>query len=431
MLTIVFEDAAVGRFGGLWAARPACDLMLGTQTLWEMLSCFGVVHRAVRPHLARYQAVLAGRRIAVWGGCADVGLPVQPTSTSGAIVLVVNARVIPNRKNDAVLRSIVAAGRCGMISVEGVLAAAIVKPSATGGWPNDRVVNELMVGKTEAIAGLLDMGLDAIDATLQLLTQPHEILAAHEDAIQGSLAARIDSGRFVELRPGLFAAEGARIAEQIVVRQGPVVVDANAEIGPYVCLDGPLWIGRGARIHPHAWIRSGTAIGHDCRIGGEIEATVVEPFSNKAHDGFIGHSHVGSWVNLAAGTVTSNLKATYGPVRLHANAANGSRHTTHTNRQFFGALISDFVKTAINASIPCGARIGIAATVGNVVAEVVAPFTNQIVGGPLGSHTTAEQAATVLERMMARRGLECLDADRELLATLAREGNQAEETFPA
>jgi oligoendopeptidase F len=66
-----------------------------------------------------------------------------------------------------------------------------------------------------------------------------------------------------------------------------------------------------------------------------------------------------------------------------------------------------------------------------MVAEVVAPFTNQIVGGPLGSHTTAEQAATVLERMMARRGLECLDADRELLATLAREGNQAEETFPA
>jgi glucose-1-phosphate thymidylyltransferase len=250
-----------------------------------------------------------------------------------------------------------------------------------------------------------------------MLSLPHEIIAAHEHAILGALDVQIDSGRFREIRPGLFAADSAAIAEQVVVRHGPVVVDAGAEIGPFVCLDGPIWIGSRARVNPHAWIRAGTAIGAECRVGGEVEATVIEAFSNKPHDGFLGHSHVGSWVNLAAGTITSNLKATYGPIRLHTPAADGSRTTVHTGRQFLGALVGDFVKTSINTTLPCGARIGIAAAVGGLVPEVVAAFTNMVVTG--GEQTTAGQATIILERMMARRGLELLEADRELLRALA------------
>jgi glucose-1-phosphate thymidylyltransferase len=152
-------------------------------------------------------------------------------------------------------------------------------------------------------------------------------------------------------------------------------------------------------------------------VGGEVEATIMEPFSNKPHDGFLGHSHIGSWVNLAAGTITGNLKATYGPVRLHTPTGDGSRTTVHTGRQFLGAMVGDFVKTSINTSLPCGARIGIAATVGGLVPDEVPAFTNMVVPG--GERTTADQAAIILERMMARRGLEVLEADRELLRTLA------------
>jgi hypothetical protein len=124
-------------------------------------------------------------------------------------------------------------------------------------------------------------------------------------------------------------------------------------------------------------------------------------------------------VNLAAGTTTGNLNTTYGPVRLHDLAADGGRVTIHTGRQLFGALVGDFVKTTIHTTLPCGARIGIAATVGGLVPETVAAFTNMVVPG--GERTTAEQAAIILERMMARRGLELLAADRELLRTLAGE----------
>ncbi|MEI8371131.1 MAG: hypothetical protein WCJ31_22120, partial [Planctomycetia bacterium] len=245
----------------------------------------------------------------------------------------------------------------------------------------------LTAGAQKLYAGEMVLAIDALqslpdaDADIEMLSLPHEILGAHERTIAGALAVQIDSGRFRERRPGLFAAAGAEIAEQVVVRHGPVVVDAGAEIGPFVCLDGPIWIGSRARVNPHAWIRAGTAIGAECRVGGEVEATAMEPFSNKPHDGFLGHSHIGSWVNLAAGTITSNLKATYGPIRLHTPAADGSRMTIHTGRQFLGALVGDFVKTSINTTLPCGARIGIAATVGGLVPEDVAAFTNMVVPG--------------------------------------------------
>ncbi|RLS79762.1 MAG: hypothetical protein DWI03_01010 [Planctomycetota bacterium] len=413
MHTIAFEDAGAGHLGVLCAARPTCDLTLGAMTLVEALSRFGPVRRIVRPHLARHLAAVAGRRLAVWGGEIDVG-PATEASRHGDLVLAVNARAVPSRATLATLRSLVEAGRPCLVRTDGAVAAALLRSGADAD-----PLRELPAEGTDTATALEALGLPVADAALDLVAEPHDIIAAHERVLPEALALKIDSGGFAQVRPGLFAAQGARIADEVAVRHGPVLVAADAEIGPFVCLDGPAWIGPRARVNPHAWIRAGTALGRDCRVGGEVEATVMEPFSNKAHDGFLGHSHVGSWVNIAAGTITSNLKATYGPVRLHGVSPAGGRLTTHTGRQFLGALIGDFVKTGINSSLPCGARIGVAATVGGTVPEQVVAFTNQLVGGEAGTRSSPAQAATVLERMMARRGMEILDADRELLDALA------------
>jgi glucose-1-phosphate thymidylyltransferase len=321
---------------------------------------------------------------------------------------------MPSRATLATLRELVEAGRPCLVRTAGAVAAAVLRRDASG-----EAMWAMPAEGTDTDAALESLGLPVADATLDLVAEPHDLIAAHERILHDALSLKIDSGGFAEVRPGLFAAHGARIANEVAVRHGPVLVAADAEIGPFVCLDGPAWIGPRARVNPHAWIRAGTALGRDCRVGGEVEATVMEPFSNKAHDGFLGHSHVGSWVNIAAGTITSNLKATYGPVRLHGVSPAGGRLTTHTGRQFLGALIGDFVKTGINSSIPCGARIGVAATVGGTVPEQVVAFTNQLVGGEAGTRSSPAQAATVLERMMARRGMEILDADRDLLEALA------------
>lgn len=417
MKTIVFEDELVGRLGPLADARPACDLTIGCSTLSDLLGHFGPVRRSLRPHLARYLEALDGSRVAVWGGSSLLPPSQPPASSHGAILLLVNARVVPSRENLITLRSLVEAGHRTIVRDATSIAAAIVHVSADGSGADQAAVDAVLADASAATAAIDSLQLPPADADLEMLSLPHEIIGAHERAIVGTLAVQIDSGRFREVRPGLFAADGATIAEQVVVRQGPVVVETDAEIGPFVCLDGPIWIGSRARINPHAWLRAATAIGTDCRVGGEVEATVMEPFSNKAHDGFLGHSHLGSWVNLAAGTSTGNLKTTYGPIRLHEPTADGGRSTTHTGRQFLGALVGDFAKTTINTAIPCGARIGIASTVSTPAPERMPAFTNLAVAG--GESTTSEQAAIVLERMMARRGLEFLDADREFIRCLA------------
>lgn len=414
MHVLVFEDERVERLGVLTTARPACDLTLGATTLHDALATFGTVERVLRPHLAKYLTALGGDRAALWGGSGDVP-PEPPESRHGAVALVVNARVIPSRENITRLRSLAETGRRVIVRHAGSIGAAVLHRTPSGDGSDDALLRNIRTAARPVMHLLDSHGLPEADLALDLLDESHHVIEAHERALNGSLAIKLDSGRFREVRRGLFLADGASVADEVVVRHGPVVVGAGAEIGPFVCLDGPLWIGPRTRVNPHAWLRAGTAIGADCRVGGEIEATAMEAFSNKAHDGFLGHSHVGSWVNLAAGTVTSNLKATYGTVRLHEHRSDGSRSTTDTGRQFFGALVGDLVKTAINASIPCGARIGLAATVQGMVADVVPAFTNEILGG----RSTAEQAATVLERMMARRGLHLLPADRDFLAALA------------
>jgi len=422
MHTIVFEDRAVDLLWPLAAARPACDLLIGATTLFEILGHFGPVRRAPRPHLARYLRAVDGSRVALWGGSTVVPQVQPPASTHGAILLLVNARVVPSRDTLITLRSLVEAGHRAVIhrsdAQDDAVAAAILHVAADGTGPDQAVVAAVLADGRAAHDAVAALGLPRVDAAVEMVSLPHDVIGAHEGALAGALAVQIDSGRFREVRPGLFAAADAEIVEPIVVRGGgPIVIDSAASIGPFVCLDGPLWIGAGARVNPHAWIRAGTAIGAACRVGGEIEATVMEPYSNKPHDGFVGHSHVGSWVNLAAGTTTGNLKTTYGPVRLHGEEADGRRTVVHTGRQFLGAMVGDCGRTTVNTALPCGARIGVAATVGGAVPDRVAAFTNMVVAG--GARTTADQAATILARMMARRGLECLEADRELLRSLA------------
>src|SRR5207244_9081729 len=80
-------------------------------------------------------------------------------------------------------------------------------------------------------------------------------------------------------------------------------------------LEGPCVIGAGTHVLG-AKIRSGTTLGPQCRIGGEVEASIVHGYSNKAHDGFLGHSYVGEWVNLGAGTCNSDLRNDYGEVTV-------------------------------------------------------------------------------------------------------------------
>ena len=409
----VFEDSEVLALGPLIAARPACDITIGISTLHEMLSELGAVRRLLRPHLQQYIEELADTRSPHWECYADSKYTFQKDSDH---VLFVNARLVPNRSSLVALQNLVDANRRGKISDGTTIAAALLDRK------EKRQFTQTLVSKTRLPKELLDE-TDApfIGNELQLIKSPEDFLTAHEETIGEMIELAITTGQYIESRPGIFQKReidsntAARIDDFVSVQSGPILIDEGVTVGPFCCLDGPIKIGSGTQIYPHSWLRPATAIGQGCRIAGEVISSVIENFSNKAHAGFLGHSHLGSWVNFGAGTITSNLKVSYGPIRIRSN----TNDIIQTHRQFFGALCGDFTKTAIHTSLPCGALIGAAATLGGNVTNFIPPLSTKLGESHQETTATVEQVVTALDRMMNRRGIQLHQADRNLIANIA------------
>jgi UDP-N-acetylglucosamine diphosphorylase/glucosamine-1-phosphate N-acetyltransferase len=134
---------------------------------------------------------------------------------------------------------------------------------------------------------------------------------------------------------------------------GPIIIGDRTTVMPNASIVGPVSLGADCLVKTGAKILEGTSTGNVCKIGGEIEGTIIGAYSNKQHDGFIGHSYVGEWVNIGAASNNSDLKNNYSPVRMW-NAG----QVKATGRQFLGLLMGDHTKTGINTLFNTGTVIG-------------------------------------------------------------------------
>lgn len=150
---------------------------------------------------------------------------------------------------------------------------------------------------------------------------------------------------------------------------GPVIIDDNVLIEPFSFIKGPVYIGKQTKILG-ARIYSNTSIDNNCIIGGEIQNSIIHKYTNKAHLGFIGHSIIGSWVNLGARTTNSNLKNTYGKISV-----NIGKRKVNTNEIKYGCMIGDNVKTAIGSLIFTGINIGVCSQLYGYTTENIPSFT--------------------------------------------------------
>lgn len=178
--------------------------------------------------------------------------------------------------------------------------------------------------------------------------------------------------------------------------KGPVIIEEDVEIEPYSLISGPAFIGRKTRIYS-ALIRGGTSIFTNCRVAGEVGNTIIYSFSNKPHHGYVGDSIIGEWANLGAGATFSNLKNTYGNVRV----TQGGRKV-NTGMQKLGPLVSDMVKISINSSIYGGRKVGISSFILGTVDRDVGNFVLYKNGKT--EIISLDKVIEVQERMMARRG---------------------------
>jgi len=158
-----------------------------------------------------------------------------------------------------------------------------------------------------------------------------------------------------ENRKNIFIKNGVTLKPGVVLdaTNGPILIDKNAFIHPNVVIEGPVYIGENTIVNSGATLYNNVSIGKNCKVGGEIEDTIMLPFSNKQHAGFIGHAYLGSWVNLGADTNCSDLKNNYGNIKVKVNGK-----LINTGTKFLGSIIGDHSKTAINTMLNTATVVG-------------------------------------------------------------------------
>jgi glucose-1-phosphate thymidylyltransferase len=330
--------------------------------------------------------------------------------------LLINARLVPSVQTFRLLQQISKRqAPCVMQTDDEILVALVptaalqsLSPASAAGG-SDRPYSQ---------AAMLRI-LNSVDPPAQVLPQsvasyrhPHELVQVQLKTIQDSLQHRLDSGRYQQIREGLFVGEQVELPQDFVVnaKAGPVLIDDQAMIGPYTYFAGPVYIGPRSKVIEHASIKDAVCLGHTTKVGGEVEASIVEPYTNKQHHGFLGHSYVGSWVNLGAGTCNSDLKNTYGEVKMEY--AYGK---VNTGSQFVGCIVGDYAKSAINTSIFTGKIIGTCSMVYGFVTTNVPSFVNY--ARHFGQVTEMAPAVMVATqaRMFARRKVTQRECDIRLI----------------
>ncbi|MBS0210257.1 MAG: glucose-1-phosphate thymidylyltransferase [Planctomycetes bacterium] len=389
MSIVVFEDEKVTQLYPASVGRAACLIGCGSFRLADLLGTLGKVSLLVRPHLgATLEA--DGWKLG-WSGV--VGR-----------VLMVNARLVPSVDLLAELQRWLAAGQAGVVANGNQVIAAVLDASALPATQNL---------SPHDLQRLL-LGLPKLEGATPwpMLDYPHDIVRYHLSSLKRNLEYRLKHGEYEQREDGLFVARGAKLGQYSVVdtSNGPVIIDENANVGPYVFLRGPVYIGPNSRVTEQAAIKDSVSLGHTTKTGGEVEGSILEPYTNKQHHGFLGHSYLGSWVNLGAGTCNSDLKNTYGQVNMEYYG-----QKVATGMQFIGCIVGDYSKSAINTGIFTGKTIGVCSMLYGFVTTNVSSFVNYARSFGQVTELPVEVMVQTQARMFLRRHVQQRPCDTKLL----------------
>ena len=257
------------------------------------------------------------------------------------------------------------------------------------------------------------------------LGRPWHVRTHRDACITADLAMLVKGrGDWTSPMARVYVAASATVHPSVIfdTESGPILIDEHATLRPGAILVGPVYIGPHSHVLERGFVKANTAIGPHCKVAGEVGGTIIQGYSNKAHDGHLGDSWLGEWVNLGAGTTNSNLLNTYGEVTSRPLAAPPGTSRVPSNERtgltFFGCVLGDHVKTAICTRIMTGAIVG----TGTMYAAT-APLAGTI--PPFTWHTDAgvrayrfEKFLEVARAAMSRRKLAGSEAYVERLRAL-------------
>lgn len=383
----IFEDALSANFLPLTYFRPVYDLRCGVLTLREK----------ILRRLPRRNVVLHSRLL-----LTDI------LSESSAVnrlpdddVCFINGRILA-KDNLAKVISQVVRSKDRIVNGETVLVAFVsrgdLRALFPGGFP-DLISAERLPGShvPDFPLSLVSYPWDLILNTAEEITRDSQLVK--RPRLPASLLRHthvvgkrhVWIGRNCVIKPGVV----------LDAEKGPIIIGEGVTIMPNAVIEGPAFIGDRSVIKIGAKIYHGSSFGEYCKVGGEVDNAVLQSYSNKQHDGFLGHAYLGSWVNLGADTNNSDLKNNYSTVRVKIGGAE-----VDTGSQFMGLIMGDHSKTGINVMFDTGTNVGVSC---NIYGAGLPPkYLPSFSWGSGLSYTTydLEKSLETARRVMRRRSVE-------------------------
>ena len=402
MRLAVFEDDKVENLSPLSLARPVFELVCGQFSLRErLIRRFDVTDWGVflRPYLAD---VYADYHHEAHVNDCD-WLREAPT-------LLINGRWLPTLKALANIQT----DQVGIIENE-IAYITLDTNEAPQNWDEDRL----------DVLGRIAKVRKSVSVDGKLIRHPWDLTAWNATQLRDDFRLRQYGRSHSELSPHVSLLGNvdeihidplASIEPFVVIdaRQGPVTIEAGTVIESFTRLEGPCHIGMGTRLL-RAVVRGGSTIGPVCRVGGEIDASIIHGYANKSHDGFLGHSYVCPWVNLGAMTTSSNLKNNYSSVSVPIN---GEMVDSGLNK--VGCFIGDHSKTAIGSLFNTGTNMGVmsmAIPSGGLLTRDIPSFC-RVWKGELQPQSDLDDLIGTAKIVMQRRNIDMKDSEERLLREL-------------
>ncbi len=399
MRVAFFDEAGAGDFHPLTLARPVFELVCGRYSLRERLvrhcpvtewgvfipDCLAETYREAHPeaHVNDFSWLGESRTIVVNGRW----LPAAET-----------IRCDLEREGAAFID-----GRPVFLAIE----PADVSLVTRAGW-NEAVDTLARSGPRFETPGLvIEHAWDLVRYNAVQLVEDFRLdpISAGRYETQSQVAVIGD-------RENLSVDPAAQIEPFVVLdaRRGPITIGPGALLKSFTHITGPCHVDRGSQLFGAA-IRGGTTIGPECRVGGEVEASILHAMVNKYHAGFLGHSYVCPWVNLGALTTTSDLKNDYTHIRTTVRG-----ESVDTGLTKLGSFLGDHAKTSIGTLLNAGSSIGAMAMIlpdGQLAPKYVPSFC-KVARGELTDEIDLEKAIRTSRIAMARRNQDLTPAQERL-----------------
>ncbi len=401
MNIVLFEDAGFVNLLPLVYWRAAFELRCGCGSLLEHVRARypdAAVTLFVRPEL---RAVVAQR----------TGLPVNAASGHEDVLFLNGRLLLREPLGDVRAATACLAGETLLwLDARGALARHLTPETLL----DPAKTRAALAGVTTSECGdggpaLINYPWDLVRHNADMIAHAWRRLGSR--GIEGKVygGAHILEHGHVTIGPGSSIKPGAVLDAE----DGPIIIGENVTIQPNAVIQGPCFIGDGSVVQTGVSVRGGTSIGRVCKIGGEIEGSILHGYSNKQHDGFLGHAYVAEFVNLAADTVNSDLKNTYGSVRVPINGT-----CIDSGRMFVGVTIGDHAKTGIGQLFPTGGVVGFGSSVATsgLAPKWVPSF--RWLTDDANEPYDVERCLAVARTVMARRKLTMTEAEEALFRSL-------------